>query len=70
MTTRASVGIVLSNTKFDSAEDLLRNADIAMYSAKAKGKGQVRFFTPDMYERTLKSWNLENDLQNALQRVV
>jgi len=68
VTTRASVGIVLSNTKFDSAEDLLRNADIAMYSAKAKGKGQVRFFTPDMYERTLKSWNLENDLQNALQR--
>lgn len=68
VTTCASVGIVLSNTKFDSAEDLLRNADIAMYSAKAKGKGQVRFFTPDMYERTLKSWNLDNDLQNALQR--
>ena len=68
VTTRASVGIVLSNTKFESAEELLRNADIAMYSAKAKGKGQVRFFTPDMYERTLKSWNLDNDLQNALQR--
>jgi len=66
--TSASIGIVLSSSQFDDAEDLVRNADLAMYAAKAAGKGRSRVYDRTMYERTRRRWNLENDLRRAIER--
>ena len=52
--TSASIGIVLGSTNYDHSEDLLRDADIAMYRAKDKGKACYEVFDRDMYLSTLK----------------
>ena len=66
--TQASIGLVPSTVKFKAPEDLIRNADIAMYSAKSEGKGRTKVFTPSMYLSTVQSWSLQNDLQKAQER--
>ena len=48
---RASVGVAAGRPGVDTAGDLLRNADVAMYSAKARGKGRVVVFEPSMHDR-------------------
>ncbi|MDJ0595583.1 MAG: EAL domain-containing protein [Pleurocapsa sp. MO_226.B13] len=66
--TTASMGIVLSSTNYDNSEDLLRDADIAMYRAKKKGKGCYEVFDRAMYLEALNFVELENNLRLALQR--
>ncbi len=66
--TKASTGIVMSNSHFADGEELIRNADIAMYAAKAEGKGQYQVYDHTMYERTQRRWNLETELRGAIQR--
>ena len=66
--TTASIGIVLSTTHFERPEDLLRNADIAMYHAKGRGQGQNQIFNSAMHVRTVRLWTLQNDLRHALER--
>ena len=61
-----SIGIALSETGHD-ADELLRNADAAMYTAKAAGKGQYRLFEPEMHEAALRRLDLEADLRRALE---
>jgi diguanylate cyclase (GGDEF)-like protein/PAS domain S-box-containing protein len=68
VTTNASIGIVLSSTGYQAAEDVLRDADIAMYGAKASGKGTYQLFDPAMRERILRRVALESDLQQALEK--
>ena len=62
-----SVGIALSDAGQDS-DALLRNADAAMYTAKAAGKGQYRVFEPEMHRAALRRLDLEADLRRALAR--
>jgi diguanylate cyclase (GGDEF)-like protein len=62
---RASIGIALAVTGTD-AETLMRNADTAMYQAKAQGKHQAVTFHPSMYESSLHRYNLHTDLLRAL----
>ena len=50
---RASVGMAAGRPGVDTAGDLLRNADVAMYSAKARGKGRVVVFEPSMHEAVM-----------------
>jgi diguanylate cyclase (GGDEF)-like protein/PAS domain S-box-containing protein len=64
---RASIGIALGEARTESPEDLLRDADTAMYEAKGKGLG-YRVFDPAMHERVLDRLGLENDLRMALER--
>ncbi|NJL01492.1 MAG: EAL domain-containing protein [Spirulinaceae cyanobacterium SM2_1_0] len=64
----ASIGIVLSDANYDDAEHLLRNADTAMYHAKALGRGRAQVFDPSMYARALNRLKLENDLRRAIER--
>jgi diguanylate cyclase (GGDEF)-like protein/PAS domain S-box-containing protein len=64
---RASIGIALGDAHTKSSEDLLRDADIAMYRAKADA-ADYQVFDPDMYERTLERLELENNLSRALER--
>ena len=66
--TGASIGIVLGNAGYDNSTEILRDADIAMYRAKANGKGRYEVFNPEMYAHTLELLQLENDLRTAIER--
>jgi diguanylate cyclase (GGDEF)-like protein/PAS domain S-box-containing protein len=63
-----SIGIVISNREYTTADELLRDADIAMYRAKALGKGRYTIFDKEMYAQNLKTVQLDNDLRYALER--
>jgi diguanylate cyclase (GGDEF)-like protein len=64
---RASIGIALVQIGADP-ETMMRNADTAMYIAKAQGKHRVVMFEPSMYESNVYRFNLHSDLQRALDR--
>jgi diguanylate cyclase (GGDEF)-like protein/PAS domain S-box-containing protein len=63
----ASIGIAFSQPD-DDTEQLLRNADIAMYSAKAAGKARFVVFQPRMQEQLRERLRLEEDINRALER--
>jgi diguanylate cyclase (GGDEF)-like protein len=63
---RASVGVAAGRPGVESAGDLLRNADVAMYSAKARGKGRVVVFEPSMHEAVMARAQLSADLEHAI----
>ena len=63
----ASIGIAYSQ-KGDDTEQLLRNADIAMYNAKAAGKARFVVFQPRMQEQLRERLRLEEDIKRALER--
>jgi diguanylate cyclase (GGDEF)-like protein/PAS domain S-box-containing protein len=65
--TGASVGIALSASHYARAEDLMRDADTAMYSAKAQGKGRFVVFDQAMHERALKVLSVESGLRRAIE---
>ena len=66
--TSASIGIVIGSTEYNNHADLMRDADIAMYRAKDKGKARYTIFDQTMYDETLKLVELENSLRFALKR--
>ena len=66
--TGASLGIALSSTGYERPEDLLRDADTAMYRAKSGGRGRRVFFDPTMHVRAVARLHLENDLRRAVDR--
>ena len=63
-----SIGIALGTTNYREATDLLRDADIALYQAKAQGKGRYEIFNAEMHTQTLKQLQLEHYLQQAISR--
>jgi diguanylate cyclase (GGDEF)-like protein len=66
--TGASIGIVFGSSTYQDGVELLRDADIAMYRAKALGKGCYAIFDQEMYAQTLHLSQLETDLRFALER--
>ena len=66
--TSASIGIAQSSCHYNKPEELLRDADIAMYRAKALGKARYQIFDPAMYMRAVTLLQLENDLRRAIER--
>ena len=64
----ASAGIALSATGYECAEDLLRDADIALRRAKAGGRGRYEIFDPAMHHRALALLETETDLRRGLER--
>ncbi|MBD2500927.1 sensor domain-containing protein [Anabaena azotica] len=67
--TSASIGIALSSTlDYDQPEQLLRDADTAMYRAKALGKSRYALFNADMYASALFRLQIEVDLRRAIER--
>jgi diguanylate cyclase (GGDEF)-like protein/PAS domain S-box-containing protein len=62
----ASIGIALSDMSSDNPQDLLRNADIAMYYAKASGKASHAIFDGSMHDAVIDSLTLETDLRKAV----
>jgi EAL domain-containing protein (putative c-di-GMP-specific phosphodiesterase class I) len=66
--TTASIGIVLSGRRYAQPDDLVRDADSAMYHAKAQGKGQYAVFAPAMHAQVLRFLHLEAALREAIAR--
>lgn len=66
VTTSASIGIALSNNQIYWLDDLLQNADIAMYMAKKQGRARYQIFDRTMQSDVSSRLQLEIDLYNAL----
>lgn len=66
--TTTSIGIALSSTGYIRPEDFLRDADTAMYRAKALGKSRYVVFDQAMHTRAVTLLQLENDLRRAIER--
>jgi len=64
--TTVSIGIALSTHGYSNAEEILRDADTAMYRAKGLGKARYEIFNKAMHERVFTVLQLENDLRRAL----
>jgi diguanylate cyclase (GGDEF)-like protein/PAS domain S-box-containing protein len=64
----ASIGIAMHPGDANTAETLIRNADLAMYKAKQSGRNQAHFFTAAMQEHANQRMTLEQDLRHALDR--
>jgi diguanylate cyclase (GGDEF)-like protein len=64
----ASVGIALATRAGACADALIRDADLALYSAKAAGRGTFCFFAPEMHTEAQDRQMLENDLRKAIAR--
>jgi diguanylate cyclase (GGDEF)-like protein/PAS domain S-box-containing protein len=64
----ASIGIVVGTPQAKSVDALLRDADIAMYRAKAAGRGGYVLFDPDMHTADLNRLTIETELRRAIER--
>ncbi|MEB3281840.1 MAG: EAL domain-containing protein [Lyngbya sp.] len=65
--TNASIGIALSSSSCEYPEELLRNADLAMYRAKEMGKGAYAVFDTKMHQQAVERLQLESQLRRALE---
>ncbi|MGZ4631112.1 MAG: putative bifunctional diguanylate cyclase/phosphodiesterase [Actinomycetes bacterium] len=70
VTTGASIGIAIATGQGGPAapEDLMRNADLALYDAKNHGKNRYAVFAPTMHEAALARLSLTSDLRHAIER--
>jgi len=66
--TSASIGIALSDTGYDHPDDILRDADTAMYRAKENGKARYELFDLGMHARAVSRLKLESDLRQAVEQ--
>lgn len=66
--TTASIGIALSSTGYDRPEDILRDADTAMYRAKENGKARYEMFDTGMHASAVSRLRLESDLRQAIEQ--
>jgi diguanylate cyclase (GGDEF)-like protein/PAS domain S-box-containing protein len=63
-----SIGVAVSDGRHGSAQELLRDADVAMYSAKADGKNRLEVFEPAMQAAVYERLELANELRQAVER--
>ncbi len=66
--TTASIGVAASSRSYATAADVLRDADIAMYRAKAQGKARCEVFDQATHDQAVGRLKLETDLRRALER--
>jgi diguanylate cyclase (GGDEF)-like protein/PAS domain S-box-containing protein len=64
----ASIGITVFPSDSTEKDTLIRNADVAMYRAKDRGRNNFQFYTPEMNRRTREMLSMEGDLRRALDR--
>jgi diguanylate cyclase (GGDEF)-like protein/PAS domain S-box-containing protein len=65
---RASIGVTVRISEDETPEDMLRNADIAMYTAKTNGKNRVEAYQPEMHAAATARLALRGDLERAMER--
>jgi diguanylate cyclase (GGDEF)-like protein len=63
----ASIGVVFGGMQYLNVDDLLRDADIAMYRAKAAGRGGYQIFDPHMHASAVERLTLETELRHAVE---
>jgi len=63
-----SIGVTVFPTDTVDQDTLIRNADVAMYRAKDRGRNNYQFYTPEMNRRTREMLNMEGELRRALER--
>jgi diguanylate cyclase (GGDEF)-like protein/PAS domain S-box-containing protein len=68
VSTSASIGIVLSGAAYAEPQAVLRDADAALYRAKAAGRGRTIVFDAELHDRAVSALRLERDLHRALAR--
>ncbi|MEM6258810.1 MAG: EAL domain-containing protein [Planctomycetota bacterium] len=68
VTSTASIGIAVNHGEYQQADDILRDADSALYIAKQNGKARYVLFDQDMQDKLIQRIRLEQDLQHALSR--
>jgi diguanylate cyclase (GGDEF)-like protein/PAS domain S-box-containing protein len=66
--TMASIGIALSSTGYERAEEILRDADTAMYRAKLGGRSRYEVFDRNMHDHAVQTLQVEMDLRRSLER--
>ncbi|MEM6252816.1 MAG: EAL domain-containing protein [Cyanobacteria bacterium P01_D01_bin.156] len=66
--TSASIGVVFSNLSYQSVDEIIRDADIAMYQAKSQGKASYVVFDQTMYLQTLHLVETETALRKAIDK--
>jgi diguanylate cyclase (GGDEF)-like protein/PAS domain S-box-containing protein len=66
--TGVSIGIAIGNPAYHSAEEILRDADTALYRAKTRGRGRVEIFDPSMRANAMARMEMETGLRHALER--
>lgn len=66
MVTSASVGIAIRHPNYDDADDVLRDADVAMYRAKNQGRGRSVVFDSTMHEQAIARLRIEEELRTAI----
>ncbi|MBZ5635735.1 MAG: EAL domain-containing protein [Acidobacteriia bacterium] len=64
----ACIGVAVNQPAVWQADELLRNADVAMYESKARGKGQLGIFNSEMQGRARRSWDLYNVVRDVVER--
>ncbi|WP_188577192.1 EAL domain-containing protein [Azorhizobium oxalatiphilum] len=64
----ASIGLVLASAEQNKREDVLKNAELAMYFAKRVGGDRIEVFRPAMRQQKIDRTSLESDLRRALER--
>ncbi|MBW4618345.1 MAG: EAL domain-containing protein [Cyanosarcina radialis HA8281-LM2] len=65
--TNVSMGVVLSSIGYENIEEIIQDADIAMYQAKAKGRGCYEVFDTTMRDRVVAASQLESDLRLTIE---
>jgi diguanylate cyclase (GGDEF)-like protein/PAS domain S-box-containing protein len=68
VTTSVSIGLAIGQRGLGRPEDLLRDADTAMYAAKFDGKNRYAIFSEDMHQKNFDAYQIENDLRLGLER--
>jgi two-component system sensor histidine kinase ChiS len=66
--TTASIGIALGKPEYETADEVLRDADTAMYEAKRQGGGKSVIFQPGMHTRVVNLLRMERDLRQAIEQ--
>lgn len=64
----ASIGVVVADPDHTSTEEVIRNADVAMYDAKENGRGRIQIFEPNMQLSLVERLMLTNDLNGSIER--
>ncbi|MBU1217837.1 EAL domain-containing protein [bacterium] len=67
LSTSASIGVAIYPDSSDSFESLLKNADTAMYEAKANGKNTYSVYDTQMSEKLMREFRIQNDLKSAIE---
>ncbi len=66
--TSASIGIALSSEGYNKPDEIMRDADLTMYSAKEQGRARYEIFNSSLHERAITRLQLETDMRRGIER--